>query len=271
MSQDPKVVSIKPNLAARASAGASLLPTPLLTVRDQTTGYLQHGLGEVFDKADDALFEMADKAASNAEQTLFFEAMRSVRLQRANLIRKTSDGVVLASCSAASDAPAPAQTVSFELDSLSLVQPDELEQSVAVDGMISRVVARNQTALSHLALRVNSLARRRVDERNCPFAPAPLIEHFADALQALDINIKVRLIILKLFERCVLNGIDSLYESLNDALVTAGVMPDLRLAPVAQTRRPVAPRGTGEGRGESSATPAMAATSSGKCWGCSAS
>src|SRR5690606_32447259 len=72
--------------------------------------------------------------------------------------------------------------------------------------------------------------------------------HFADALQALDINIKVRLIILKLFERCVLNGIDSLYESLNDALVNAGVMPDLRLAPVAQTRRPVAPRGTGEGR-----------------------
>ena len=181
MSQDPKVVSIKPNLAARASAGASLLPTPLLTVRDQTTGYLQQGLGEVFDKADDALFEMADKAASNAEQTLFFEAMRSVRLQRANLIRKTSDGVVLAAEQLASDAPAPAQTVSFELDSLSLVQPDELEQSVAVDGMISRVVARNQTALSHLALRVNSLARRRVDERNCPFAPAPLIEHLAGA------------------------------------------------------------------------------------------
>ena len=248
MSQDPKVVSIKPNLAARASAGASLLPTPLLTVRDQTTGYLQQGLGDVFDKADDALFEMADKAASNAEQTLFFEAMRSVRLQRANLIRKTCDGVVLAAEQLASDAPAPVQAVSFELDSLSLVQPDELEQSVAVDGMISRVVARNQTGLSHLALRVNSLARKRVDERNCPFAPAPLIEHFADALQALDINIKVRLIILKLFERCVLNGIDSLYESLNDALVNAGVMPDLRLAPVAQTRRPVAPRGTGEGR-----------------------
>ena len=256
MSQDPKVVSIKPNLAARASAGASLLPTPLLTVRDQTTGYLQQGLGEVFDKADDALFEMADKAVSNAEQTLFFEAMRSVRLQRANLIRKTCDGVVLAAEQLASDAPAPAQTVSFELDSLSLVQPDELEQSVAVDGMIGRVVARNQTALSHLALRVNSLARRRVDERNCPFAPAPLIEHFAEALQALDINIKVRLIILKLFERCVLNGIDSLYESLNVALVNAGVMPDLRLAPVAQTRRPVAPRGTGEGRGEPSASAA---------------
>ena len=90
MSQDPKVVSIKPNLAARASAGASLLPTPLLTVRDQTTGYLQHGLGEVFDKADDALFEMADKAASNAEQTLFFEAMRSVRLQRVRLTYNVS-------------------------------------------------------------------------------------------------------------------------------------------------------------------------------------
>ena len=79
MSQDPKVVSIKPNLAARAAAGGSVLPAPLISVRDLATGYLQSAMVEMFDKADDNLFEMADKAANNADQALFFEAMRSLR------------------------------------------------------------------------------------------------------------------------------------------------------------------------------------------------
>lgn len=89
------MVSIKPNLVARTAASGSLLPAPLVTVRDLTSAYLQRGLVEVFDMADDALFEMADKAANNAEQTLFFEAMRSVRLQRLSVIRRTCDALVL--------------------------------------------------------------------------------------------------------------------------------------------------------------------------------
>ncbi|MGI3129887.1 DUF1631 domain-containing protein [Halopseudomonas pachastrellae] len=254
MSQDPKVVSIKPNLAARTAAGGSLLPAPLLTVRDLTSAYLQRGLVEVFDMADDALFEMADKAANNAEQTLFFEAMRSVRLQRLSVIRHTCDALVLSAEQLSSEAGAQGPAaVSFELDSLTLVQPEELEQSVALDGMVSRVAGRNQTALAHLAMRVNSLARKRVDERNCPFAPSGLVEHFAEALETLELNIKVRLIVFKLFERCVLNGIDTLYEGLNEALISAGVMPDLRLSAVSSSRRPMPARGTGDGRGDSTA------------------
>ncbi|WP_447296166.1 DUF1631 family protein, partial [Acinetobacter baumannii] len=40
-------------------------------------------------------------------------------------------------------------TVSF--DSLSLVQNEELEESVAVDAMVARVMSRDATALAHLS------------------------------------------------------------------------------------------------------------------------
>ncbi|TKA88923.1 DUF1631 domain-containing protein, partial [Halopseudomonas bauzanensis] len=39
-------------------------------------------LSELFDNADDTLFEKADRASSNADQSLFFDAMRLLRLQR---------------------------------------------------------------------------------------------------------------------------------------------------------------------------------------------
>ena len=249
MSQDPKVVSIKPNLAARAAAGGSVLPAPLISVRDLATGYLQSAMVEMFDKADDNLFEMADKAANNADQALFFEAMRSLRLQRHNIVKKTCDSLILATeqINAQYDSSAPA--VSFELDTLSLVQPDELEESVAIDGMVNRVVSRNQAALGHLLMRVNSLAKKTVEQSDNPFAPGAIAEYFAESLRALSLDIKVRLIVFKLFERYVFNGIDGLYESLNDAFVSAGVMPDLRVTSAVSVRRPVPGAGAGSGRG----------------------
>ncbi|MEL0166907.1 MAG: DUF1631 domain-containing protein [Pseudomonadaceae bacterium] len=243
MSQDPKVVSIKPNLAARTAAGASALPAPVVGVRDLTVGYLQSALGEMFDKADDNLFEMADKAGSNAEQALFFEAMRNVRLQRHNIVKKACDALVLAAEQLGSEAPQGLASSSYELDTLTLVQPDELEETVAIDGMVNRASSRNQTGLGHLLMRVNSLVKKRLEERDNPFAPAALAEHFAEAMKALNLDIKVRLIIFKLYERYVFNEIDGLYDSLNESFIRAGVMPDLRISTASSSRRPVKPPG----------------------------
>ena len=44
-------------------------------------------LQELFDNADDTLFEMADRARNDVEQNIFFEAMRDLRLKRKNIER----------------------------------------------------------------------------------------------------------------------------------------------------------------------------------------
>ncbi|AQZ96601.1 DUF1631 domain-containing protein [Halopseudomonas phragmitis] len=244
MSQDSKVVHIGGVRRSSEPVPVSTLPTLLLPVRDKALGYLRATLAALFDNADDSLFEMADRAGSNADQTLFFEAMRLVRLQRHAIEKSCTDGLVRELEELNRPEVSPVGGLSFELDTLALVQPDELEQSVALDSMVGRVTARNQLPLAHLATRINSLVKRNIEERSNPLGPALLAKVFADSLVTLQLDIKVRLIIFKLFERYVFNPVDQLYAELNEQLIAAGIMPDLRLAQVGRGAVRSAP-GTG--------------------------
>ncbi len=51
---------------------------------------------ELFDHVDDALFELADRTAINAEQNMYFESMREVRIKRRGieqaLVRDMGEG-----------------------------------------------------------------------------------------------------------------------------------------------------------------------------------
>src|SRR5690606_7058976 len=117
--------------------------------------FYKSALAELYDKADDSLFELADKAASNAEQGMFFEVMRTLRLKRGVLIANCADGLLEKFDQLGRGAPPADETPQpFAIDSLSLVQPDDLEQSVALDGMVGRAAGRNQLAFQHLAMRI---------------------------------------------------------------------------------------------------------------------
>ena len=256
MTHDSKVVSLSArdgeSSDTQAAQRASILPAPLKPVREQALAFFRRCLTALFDNADDSLFEMADKAGNNTDQTLYFEAMRAVRLRRHALEKAALSRLEreLEALNRAAPAQSRADSLSnYALDTLTLVQPDELEQTVAMDNMVNRVATRNAPALTQLAVRMNSLLKAQVDESSNPLGPANLAQYFVDALAPLELDIKVRLIVLKLFERYVLNPSDQLYQQLNDLLVQAGVLPDLRLhAPGGQRPRPVA--GTGGDTGD---------------------
>ncbi|PCC98450.1 DUF1631 domain-containing protein [Halopseudomonas pelagia] len=234
MARDPKIVPI--TSAGEIGAGGfdpnrpSNLPSPLMPVRKQAVDFIKLSLTTLFDNADDSLFEMADRAGSNNEQTLFFEAMRAVRLQRHKITKDCCHGLMreLEALNQDADKPVTTSIHNFELDSLSLVQPDELEETVALDSMIGRAVTRNKASLSHLSIRFNSLVKRRVDDRDLPIGPAMLSQVFVGALSEMELDIKVRLIIFKLFERYVFNQVDGFYDEVNKQLILSGVLPDLK-------------------------------------------
>ncbi|MBL4834618.1 MAG: DUF1631 domain-containing protein [Pseudomonas sp.] len=241
MARDPKIINFSG--AGQPSdvevERPSLLPGPLQAVRKEAVGFIRARLAALFDNADDSLFEMADRAASNTEQALFFEAMRAVRLQRHSITNGCCQRLVreLETLNDPSTFSRAKPTTNFAIDSLSLVQPDDLEQTVALDSMVGRVVERNRQALSHLAIRLNSLVKAQVDESTNPLGPAVLAQIFVDALGEMSLDIKVRLIVLKLFERYVFNPIDTLFATANAQLISAGVLPDLKGA-AAQARQP---------------------------------
>src|SRR5579875_735406 len=136
---------------------------------------------------------------------------------------------------------------------LSLVDDRELEESLAISSMVTKADVRLAAALAALNQRLSVICGgQAIDDTNNPLGPNALALAFRDALRELDVvDIKVRLIILKMFERYVLNALDALYHDVNVKLVQAGVLPHLRhpvvnrrasdTATAARARRPASP------------------------------
>ncbi|WP_137821084.1 DUF1631 domain-containing protein [Pseudomonas sp. D(2018)] len=233
MQTDAKVVPLNKGATQQSpTSPVGRLPVALIQVRDKVALQLKQTLQALFDNADDTLFEMADRATSNAEQNAFFEAMRDLRLKRKS-IERTFLQKVFESFSALNqyEIGKSPQLDAVSFDSLSLVQNDELEETVALDAMVAKVMARDGVALGHLTTRLNTLVSKKVDDKTNPLGPRPLCEAFLDACRSLGVEIKVKLIIFKLFEKYVLTELDQVYAEANQQLVTAGVLPDLRSAP----------------------------------------
>ncbi|WP_277053106.1 DUF1631 domain-containing protein [Zestomonas thermotolerans] len=241
--KDAKVVhlsKVAPEHSPNSPVGK--LPVALIPVRDKAAQQLKQALQALFDNADDTLFEMADRATSNAEQNTFFEAMRDLRLKRKNIERGFLHKLFesFASLTQYEIGKAP-QLDAMSFDSLSLVQNDELEERVAVDSMVAKVMSRDALALGHLTTRLNSLVPRKLDDKSNPLGPEALCHAFIESCSDLGVDIKVKLIILKLFEKYVLSGLGELYDEANQALISAGVLPELKSLPQARRRAPNQP------------------------------
>ncbi|RMF19019.1 MAG: DUF1631 domain-containing protein [Gammaproteobacteria bacterium] len=221
--------------AVRQSSGRNTgmkIPLPLILLRDKLSETLAHLTQTLLDKADDALFELADKAATNADQTRYFDAMRIVRLNRDALRTRFLKGFSDAfRFEQGRRAESSLKDASFDPETLTLVENDALEQRVAVDSMASRIRSDAGQALEHLQMRVASLVPDAdVDDDTLPMGPKVLSQAFADAMDGMELDLRVQLVLLKLFERLVLKPFIESYKEANSFLIAQGVMPDLRTA-----------------------------------------
>jgi hypothetical protein len=242
-----KVTSVHPPISP-----VGRLPVALTQVRDKAAAQLKQALQGLFDNADDSLFEMADRAVSNAEQNAFFEAMRDLRLKRKNIergfLQKIFESFAVLN---QYEIGKPPQLDAVSFEGLSLVQEDDLEEAVALDGMVSKVLGRDSVALGHLTARLNALVSKKIEDKTNPLGPRELCAGFLDACRSLGVEIKVKLIIFKLFEKYVLADLDQLYAEVNQLLITAGVLPELQSAPPRRTPgRAAATRGSREAGAE---------------------
>ena len=204
------------------------LPVILLQVHDKAAQKLKSDLQVLFDNADETLFEMADKAQSNAEQSLFFEAMRDVRLKRKNIERGFLERLFHAflnltqpdSSERSLPGCAPVQNT-FSLMSI------DFERDQVINAMVAQVLSRDQLALCQLSTRLNTLSWVALDEHNNPLGPAMLCEYFLQIERDQGVDLKVKLIMLQLFEKYLLSQTSQLYAEANQLLMATGVLPNL--------------------------------------------
>ncbi len=222
-----KIVSLGPRSDARGERVGELL----VAARGIAQRHLQALTGTLFDNVDDALFDLAEKAESNAAQTQFFDGMREVRKKRSLTERLFLDEVARGVAELASgklrSRSATEQTRSG--GELSLVEDSELEESLAVGSMGSKAEMRLSRVLFALHQRLAVICGGvKLDDTSNPLAPAAIAQAFRIAQRELAVETRVRLIIYKLFDRYVMSGLDPLYDELNITLARAGVLPQLR-------------------------------------------
>lgn len=229
MHNDGNVVPLHKAATDKAShSPLARLPVILLQVRDRAGQQLRHALQELFDNADDTLFEMADRARDDVEQNIFFEAMRDLRLKRKNIERVFLEQFFEAFVGLTGNI----QTVLPQaFDTPAQQSGDDLERRVAVEAMVNKVLSRDGFALDQLTARLSTLLSKTLVTAHNPLGPAMLCEYFMQAGRNLGVEIKVKLIILKLFERYVLSDADQLYTEANQILIATGILPDLKPAP----------------------------------------
>lgn len=247
-----KVVPIKAGSGGSGKGkdgnSVEMFAAPLIRLQERCRPLLQECVQALFDQADDALFELADRAVNNAEQNMFFESMREVRIKRRGieqaLMREVHEGFRCLVLGVdfeheASPLEGPAGAT------LSLVEHDELEEIVAVDGMIGKAEKEFAGPLALLTSRIDTLVpTRNATIKSNPLGPARLCNSFLEATRALELDIKAKLVLFKLFDRHVLKHLERLYEAGNTVLAEEGVLP--RLTSGGQPANPAAEAGEAE-------------------------
>ncbi|MDD2767450.1 MAG: DUF1631 domain-containing protein [Methylococcus sp.] len=185
----------------------------------------------LFVRIDDELFTLSDKADSSTSQSVYFEAMRQVRREKdalqavylgqllADYDRYWSPLPESAQCSTV-QSPPPAE------GDLSLVEYDVLEIELAVTSAADKGNTRFAPLLQELELRFSTLRdNQALPKAPNPAAPETVCRTFAGAIAALPLDIRIALLILKLFERHVICKMEPIYQQMNDFLAENGVLP----------------------------------------------
>ncbi|WP_130617801.1 DUF1631 domain-containing protein [Dyella amyloliquefaciens] len=255
-SEPSNIVSLTQRLDPSSERGGALLNN----VRDVAGRRLQILINGMFEHVDDALFDLAEKAENNAAQMHYFDGMREVRKRRpiveraflTHVSRELSDF-------ATNQRNVPGNGIQLPVGTaeLSLVADNELEESLAITSMIGK----NETRLTRELFAVNQrlsviYGGLKIEDGTNPIGPAALSQAFRSAMRELNAEMRVKLIIYKLFDRYVLASLDELYQEINAELIRAGVLPQLR-------HEVLRSGGAGAGARTGGATPGMDASQEG--------
>jgi hypothetical protein len=234
----PKVIPLKPVAARRQNQSAAAIIAAVGSVAEQG---LRKLLQSLFDNVDDALFELADKAGSSADQSDFFEAMRELRVQRSAIELNFCQGLQK-NFAALKNGQGDELESAMDRNALSLVGNNELEERVALESMVTKASSNFQATLAELTTRLDSLVDELVvTETVNPLGPQALCQGFLSACEGLKIAIRAKLVLLKLYDRYVIGALDELYDLSNQVLKERGILPGLSIGGEDKNRQAAKP------------------------------
>ncbi|MCG8415439.1 MAG: DUF1631 domain-containing protein [Pseudomonadales bacterium] len=171
---------------------------------------------------DEAAKSMRNLTATSLDGQQLFDAKQDVLQRFRTLFEANFDHLVVEKSK---------QTSVLDYGSLSLVQEDDLEAIIAMEGMIAH--ARNCDIHHYLCFttRLDSMFfGTRIDESNNPMDPEQIGDAFKDSLQPVGLKPNGLLMVYRQFNSKVFHELETVLEKANEILIAHGIMPDLDIA-----------------------------------------
>jgi hypothetical protein len=199
--------------------------------RDTALERTAHTVARAMDNIDDALFALADKANNNELQSRFFDAMREIRLKRHEIeasfkknLSEAADQLI------ARGSTEPPRNMTFNISEigLSLVEHDDLEETLAINTLVDKLTALCHSELFTLDKRIGFLLDiNELSSADNPIGPKTLCTAFKSACGTIESGVDIKIIVFKVFDRYICETIQLLYHDTNDYLATNGVLPKI--------------------------------------------
>ena len=234
------VVGSSPQLLSRATQSVleRLRQAVLLRLEPVCSGTLS--------KADDALFDMGQNTRASTSQKSYLDVMREIRRERGpmELLFRSHLNGSFHDFQQPGGLGAPAAGSG---QSMTLLAEEDLEEQLAAEQTISTIHRRFKHfiepitgGLARIAITINPI----FDQASSPVSPENLANAFRAAMGGCDAPTEVKLVLFKLYERELLQALETLYPEVTRVLVEAGYIAGhgARVAQTPATQNP----GTGD-------------------------
>jgi hypothetical protein len=193
------------------------------TLRKHTLGYLQNTLSKVLGKADDWLFDLAQKDGANAGSPPL-DAMRVLRQSRSAMesaytrhFEADFDSLLQRISSAGKGGQV-----------LSLVDDEQLEAQLASEVLCEAVTRAHGPALAAVEKRFASMIGvTELQAGQNPLSAPTMAEAMQKAQGEVAIPDNVRVVLFKIYERELVASLGELLTELNARMKNAGILPEL--------------------------------------------
>ncbi len=197
--------------------------------QNSTQAYFSVLIKKLFEKFDQYLFDQAEKAGSNKDQTRYFEAMKDFRQKSDEMASRYQAFLKQGIEDFYADREDTVEKFCYAPDELSLIDKDVLEDELAISIIASRASTQYAESLWKLNRRLAVIrGGKKADDETNPCGPSHLCNALQHAAKILDIDNAIKIQLYKFFGKVVMPRAGEYYEKANQHFVDSSILPNLQ-------------------------------------------
>jgi len=208
-------------------------------------------LSEMYNHAEPALLEFADKAESNAIRSIFIEASQDVREMRP-IVEQTFQKEISKGYAnflhKRTSTPEESKADTSQHSQWSLIDKTDFEDGITLQKIAYKASNLYYKEIYAYTQRMTLIhGGKKLADRDMPANPVHIMNAFKTAISKIEIDSRTRLIMYALFDKYVMKSMGSIYDECNEYLIEAGIFPNLKpiisqtTAPAAEQKRAATP------------------------------